>query len=80
LWAACATVIFCLPTELPVNAENLNYASVALCGTFLLSNIWFFFPGIGAYKWFNGPARTVDDSVASMEDGGGFGGGKDPVA
>lgn len=40
IWAAAATVIFCLPTELPVDGENLNYASVALVGTFLLSNVW----------------------------------------
>jgi hypothetical protein len=30
----------------------------------------FFFPGYGAYKWFTGPARTVDDSASSMADGG----------
>lgn len=40
LWAGFATAIFCLPIELPVDAENLNYASVALGGTFLISNIW----------------------------------------
>jgi hypothetical protein len=56
IWAAAATVIFCLPTELPVDAENLNYASVLLVGTFLMSNVWFFFPKYGAYKWW-APAR-----------------------
>ncbi|GBF99453.1 amino-acid permease [Raphidocelis subcapitata] len=71
VWAIVATVIFCLPTELPVDGENLNYASVLLVGTFLMSNVWFFFPKYGAYKWFTGPARTIDDdSVMGLEGGG----------
>ncbi|KIY99919.1 hypothetical protein MNEG_8039 [Monoraphidium neglectum] len=55
---------------MPVDAENLNYASVALIGTFLISNIMFFFPKYGAYKWFTGPAKTVDveDSVMDIGD------------
>lgn len=73
VWAVIATVTFCLPTEMPVNSENLNYASVALCGTFLISNIMFFFPKYGAYKWFRGPAKTVDveDSVMDLDSGEG---------
>jgi hypothetical protein len=39
-WAAAAVVIFCLPTQLPVDGENLNYAAVLLVGTFLMSNVW----------------------------------------
>jgi hypothetical protein len=27
----------------------------------------FFFPGYGAYKWFTGPHRTVDDSVSEVD-------------
>lgn len=65
-WACFATVIFSLPTELPVDAENLNYASVALVGTFLLSNLWFWCPVIGAHKWFTGPYRTIDDEGDSV--------------
>jgi amino acid transporter len=33
LWMLFATVVFCLPTEMPVSADNLNYASVAFIGT-----------------------------------------------
>lgn len=81
-WAALATAIFVLPTELPVAPDTLNYASVALGGTFLLSNLWFFFPKYGAYKWFTGPHRTVDDTAggggapasAGAAKGGGNGG------
>ena len=108
-----------------VGSENLNYASVALIGTFLISNVmWvvmathrsrrvssgggvplgcrarthartraraharahththththhprFFVPKYGAYKWFRGPARTVDveDSVIDINDASGAG-------
>lgn len=77
LWSAFATVIFCLPTELPVHPDNLNYASVALVGTFSLSNLWFFFPRYGAYKWFTGPHRTVGE--ADDDGGGGVGGGVGPA-
>ncbi|KAI8472838.1 MAG: amino acid/polyamine transporter I [Monoraphidium minutum] len=79
-WAAAATVIFCLPTEMPVTVDNLNYASVALVGTFLISNIWFFFPKYGAYKWFRGPARTVDTEDSVMDIGDASMAGKGVVA
>lgn len=51
LWMLFATVVFCLPTEMPVSAENLNYASVAFMGTVAISCLMFFFPKYGAYKW-----------------------------
>lgn len=64
LWMLFATVVFCLPTEMPVSAENLNYASVAFMGTFTISLLMFIFPKYGAYKWFTGPAHTVDEDSA----------------
>jgi hypothetical protein len=64
LWAMFSTVVFCLPIEMPVDAENLNYAAAAFIGTCSISVGMFFFPFIGAYKWFKGPAHTVDDDSA----------------
>jgi hypothetical protein len=59
-----STVVFCLPIEMPVNADNLNYAAAAFIGTCAISIGMFFFPVFGAYKWFHGPRHTVDDDTA----------------
>jgi amino acid transporter len=69
LWMLFSTVVFCLPTQMPPSAENLNYASVAFIGTCIFSLSMFFFPKYGAYKWFNGPAHTVDEDSAHNLDG-----------
>lgn len=66
LWAIFATVVFCLPIEMPVTAENLNYAAMAFIGTCTISIVVFYFPFIGAYKWFKGPAHTVEDDSAHI--------------
>jgi amino acid transporter len=60
LWMLFSTVVFCLPTQMPVDAENLNYAAAAFGGVTLLSCVTFFFPRFGAYAWFRGPVHTVD--------------------
>lgn len=64
VWMLFSTVVFCLPTEMPVTVDTLNYASVAFLGTCAISLGMFFFPKYGAYKWFKGPAHTVDDDSA----------------
>lgn len=64
LWALFSTVVFCLPIEMPVNTDNLNYAAAAFIGTCTISIGMFYFPVFGAYKWFKGPAHTVDDDSA----------------
>lgn len=33
LWMVFATLVFCLPTELPATAAHLNYAGIAFIGT-----------------------------------------------
>ncbi|KAF8069535.1 BAT1 [Scenedesmus sp. PABB004] len=78
LWAIFAAVVFCLPIEMPVDADNLNYAAVAFVGTCTLSTLFFYCPVIGAYKWFKGPRHTVDDDSAHVREGPGeFGKGTD---
>lgn len=64
-----ATVVFCLPTEMPPTPDNMNYASIAFGATCAASTATFFFPRYGAYKWFKGPAHTVDDDSAHVEAG-----------
>lgn len=64
IWMLFSTVVFCLPTTMPVSVENLNYASVAFLGTCTISLAMYFFPVVGAYSWFTGPAHTVDEDSA----------------
>ncbi|KAG2436300.1 hypothetical protein HXX76_006611 [Chlamydomonas incerta] len=74
-WVIFIVVVFSLPTEYPTNSQNLNYAGVTLLATFAVSLIWYYFPFIGAYKWFKGPVSTMaeeasdDDAPGSNSNG-----------
>ncbi|KIL65806.1 hypothetical protein M378DRAFT_161822 [Amanita muscaria Koide BX008] len=52
LWTLFVTVIFSLPTVLPVTALNMNYASAITFGVIILSFIWYV---SGAYRFYDGP-------------------------
>ena len=41
-----------------------------LLGVGILSLVWFYFPFIGAYRWFDGPAVTVDAKSEAPINGG----------
>lgn len=50
-----------------MRARPFSYASILFIGTTLLSLATFYCPGVGAYKWFKGPAHTWtahDDAAA----------------
>lgn len=47
-----------------------SYASILFVGTTLLSLATFYAPGIGAYKWFKGPAHTWTADEAAAAAGG----------
>ena len=47
-------------------ADNLNYAGVAVGIVLVGALLSFFFPGIGAYKWYRGERHTIDDFSVSM--------------
>ena len=50
------------------HADNLNYAGVAVGIVLFGALISFFFPGIGAYKWYRGERHTIDDfSVSHLQ-------------
>lgn len=68
LWMLFSTVVFCLPTQLPASAQNLNYAGFAFLGTTAASLSVFYFPKYGAYKWFKGPMQLEDDSAHMVDD------------
>eukprot|EP00667_Euglena_gracilis_P002901 EG_transcript_2908 len=66
LWASFTTVVLCLPTEYPINAETLNYAPVMLGGVVILSWIaWF----VSARHWFKGIPDALDTSKSDPSSG-----------
>jgi hypothetical protein len=58
-WWIFSLVVFSLPTEYPVTGDNFNSAPVTLGATLLLASLWYWVPGIGAKKRFNGPSFDV---------------------
>ncbi|KAL9003882.1 MAG: hypothetical protein Q9188_003267 [Gyalolechia gomerana] len=56
LWIGFITIIFCLPTENPVNSQTLNYTPVAVgIVTLWAFGSWF----LWARRWFTGPVRQI---------------------
>ncbi len=49
-----------------VHAATLNYAGVAVGIVLVGALLSFFFPVIGAYKWYRGERHTIDDFSVSM--------------
>lgn len=62
LWILLATVLFCMPTAIPVTAESMNYASVVFMGFFSISALWYF---VWGRKHFKGPVSNIDEGSAS---------------
>ena len=50
----------------PAHADNLNYAGVAVGIVLVGALLSFFFPVIGAYKWYRGERHTIDDFSVSI--------------
>lgn len=59
LWWIFSLIVFSLPTEYPVTGDNFNSAPVTLGAVLLLASAWYWVPGIGAKKRFNGPSFDV---------------------
>ena len=58
----CVQACCLLPTQLPVNISNLNWASIM--GVFVvgLALAAWFFPVHGARNWYKGKAHTLRDA------------------
>lgn len=56
-WICLATVLFCMPVSLPVDASTTNYASVVFAGFATISVIWY---GVRGRKAFSGPPVPAD--------------------
>lgn len=75
IWTLFVSVIFLMPTNRPVTAENMNYAVVILVGIFVFSMFYWFIGG--ARKHYIGPRikqrqpkekDNTTDSVASPHE------------
>jgi len=62
IWVVVISVLFMLPTAIPITALTFNYASVTVLGTLLIVGIWWF---VGARYWFKGP--VIQGSEAELE-------------
>ncbi|KAF1829571.1 polyamine transporter TPO5 [Decorospora gaudefroyi] len=56
-WICLAVVLFCMPVSLPVEAAEMNYASVVFAGFAAISIAWYFIRG---RKEFSGPPVPTD--------------------
>ena len=55
-WTLFVSVIFSLPTILPVTKDTMNYASVITGSVVILSLVWYF---LGGRKHYKGPASDL---------------------
>ncbi len=60
LWITLATVLFCMPTALPVTPSTMNYASVVFTFFAMVSVVWYL---VYARKHFKGPPIADVDGV-----------------
>lgn len=55
VWIFLATVLFCMPTAIPVTQQSMNYASVVFMGFSFISATWYV---VWGRKHFNGPPTS----------------------
>jgi amino acid permease (GABA permease) len=67
IWTIFVTVIFSLPTTLPVTKDTMNYAAVITGSIALLALIWYFVDG---RRHYHGPRANAGKNVASAGVGG----------
>ncbi|KAL5498420.1 TPO5_3 [Sanghuangporus vaninii] len=56
LWTLFISVIFSIPTILPVTKDTMNYASVITGGVVILSMTWYI---LGAHRHYKGPTSNL---------------------
>ncbi|KAL4062497.1 amino acid/polyamine transporter I [Scleroderma yunnanense] len=63
-WVAFVVVLLCFPAAQATTAQEMNYAVVIIMGVFAFASLsWV----LSARKWFNGPIKTIDEPVPSMD-------------
>lgn len=58
-------MLFILPTEAPVTADNMNYAIAPFAFIMGCSSLFFYF---SARHWFTGPVRVIDGREVVLGD------------
>ncbi|KAF5341483.1 hypothetical protein D9758_013939 [Tetrapyrgos nigripes] len=53
-------MVFLFPASPVPNAQTMNYTTVVVGGTMILSSVYYFFPKYGGRYWFHGPVHTID--------------------
>ncbi len=64
-------IVLLFPASPNPETEDMNYASVVLFGTLILSLVWYWFPVYGGVHWFEGPVPTVAKGKYRSGDGDG---------
>ncbi|KAG2207222.1 hypothetical protein INT47_012275 [Mucor saturninus] len=57
-WILFTSVLFLCPTEYPVTASNMNYASVIFVAVMICSVSYYY---LRAKEWFHGPGKSLED-------------------
>lgn len=57
LWIILTSALFVCPSEAPVTADNMNYASPVLVFV-LVASLGYY--GVRARKWFHGPGKSME--------------------
>ncbi|GAA5795464.1 amino acid/polyamine transporter I [Helicostylum pulchrum] len=57
-WILFTSALFLCPTEYPVTAANMNYASVIFVAVMVCSVGYYYF---SARKWFHGPGKSMEE-------------------
>lgn len=65
IWTTFVTIIFIMPTELPVTGDNMNYALVFLAAILIASLIYWY---AGGRKWYTGPIAETELLGQNGED------------
>ena len=68
-WMLFMGIVLLFPASPGANTEDMNYASVVLFGTLILSLVWYWLPVYGGVHWFTGPVPTVLKGKSVERDG-----------
>ena len=58
-------MLFILPTQGPVDADNMNYAVIPYAFIMLASGLWF---AVSVRHWFTGPYRIINGQRVLLYD------------
>lgn len=65
-WMCFMCIVLLFPSTPQTNTEDMNYTSVVLFGTLILSLVWYYLPVYGGVHWFKGPIPTIGDAVVDV--------------